>query len=250
MTRTRPAALTQIVDLFLIELSSYRWAWRSMVITGILGPVFFIVALGFFAQSQGPTALGFILTGNLIMSLMFEIFNRVATHFGFIRFAGMLDYFATLPIQRANLLLAIVLAFLVLALPALTVTLVFGASFLQIPLHIHPLFLLAVPMIALPMSGLGAFIGVSVPNPEQTGSISTLLTLVMLGLGPVLIPAEQLPPVLLTFGWLSPATYAASALRQTLLGPVTGRILLDFAALLAFSLLSLWLVSHKMDWRQ
>ena len=248
--RTRPAVLTQIVDLFLIELSSYRWAWQSMIVTGILGPVFFIVALGFFARGQGPEALGYILTGNLMLSLMFEIFNRVAAHFGFIRFAGMLDYFATLPIQRANLLLAVVLAFLVLALPALVVTLGFGALFLQIPLHIHPLFLLAVPIIALPMSGLGAFIGVSVPNPEQTGTISTLFTLVMLGLGSVLIPPEQLPPVLLTLGWFSPATYAASALRQTLLGPVTGRIILDFAVLLTLSLVSLWLVNHKMDWRQ
>lgn len=248
--RTRPGALAQITDLFLIELSSYRWAWQSMIVTGILGPVFFIVALSFFARDQGQTALGFILTGNLMMSLMFEIFNRVAAHFGFIRFAGMLDYFATLPIRRSNLLLAVVLAFLVLSLPALIVTLLFGTLFLELSLHIHPLFFLAVPAIAVPLSGLGAFIGVTVRNPEQTSSISTLLTLVMLGLGPVLVPPEQLPPFLLKLGWFSPATYAASALRQTLLGPVTGRIILDFAVLLALSLVSLWLVNHTMDWRQ
>jgi ABC-2 type transport system permease protein len=35
--------------------------------------------------------------------------------------------------------------------------------------------------------------------------------LVMLGLGPVLIPPDRLPGIMLILGRLSPATYAASA---------------------------------------
>ena len=61
----------------------------------------------------------------------------------------------------------------------------------------------------------------------ESGTISTLLTLLMLGLGPVVIPPDRLPAILQAVGRFSPATYAASALRQALLGPITPQLWLD-----------------------
>jgi ABC-2 type transport system permease protein len=74
--------------------------------------------------------------------------------------------------------------------------------------------------------------------------------LVMLGLGPVLIPPARLPDVMLILGRFSPATYAASALRQALIGPLTGQIALDLAVLAGVTMVVFWLVGRKMDWRQ
>jgi ABC-2 type transport system permease protein len=54
---------------------------------------------------------------------------------------------------------------------------------------------------------------------------------------------------MLAAGWASPATYAASALRQTLLGPVTPRLALDLAVLVVIAALLLALVSRKLQWR-
>jgi len=71
----------------------------------------------------------------------------------------------------------------------------------------------------------------------------------MLAMGPVLIPPERLPGWLVTLGFASPATYAASALRQVLLGPVTARLRLDMGVLVGVIGLSFWLVNRKMDWR-
>ena len=76
------------------------------------------------------------------------------------------------------------------------------------------------------------------------------LTLLMLGLGPVVIPPDRLPATLQTIGRLSPATYAASALRQTLLGPVTPQLWLDLGVLLLLGIFVFWMVDRKMDWRQ
>ncbi len=59
-----------------------------------------------------------------------------------------------------------------------------------------------------------------------------------------------LPQALLGIGRLSPATYAASALRQTLVEPMTGQVVVDLAALVGFSLLTFWFVGLKLDWRQ
>jgi ABC-2 type transport system permease protein len=76
------------------------------------------------------------------------------------------------------------------------------------------------------------------------------MTMVMLFIGPVIIRESRLPDILLLVGRLSPATYAASALRQTLVEPMTGQVVVDLAALVGFSLLTFWLVGLKLDWRQ
>ena len=118
------------------------------------------------------------------------------------------------------------------------------------PLNLHPLALLVVPLCALPLAGVGALIGVRFRTPEEATSVGRLLTILMLTMGPALIPADRLPDWLVWLGFLSPATYAASALRQALLGPLTNRLLLDVAALLLFIFLSFWMVNRRMDWRE
>lgn len=55
---------------------------------------------------------------------------------------------------------------------------------------------------------------------------------------------------MLALGRLSPATYAASALRQALLGPLTGQIVVDLVVLAGVTVVVFWLVGRKMDWRQ
>ncbi len=70
------------------------------------------------------------------------------------------------------------------------------------------------------------------------------------GPGPVVVPPERLPRLLVLLGRFSPATYAASGFRQALLGPVTPRIWLDLTVLALVSVAITWLVVRKMDWRQ
>jgi ABC-2 type transport system permease protein len=221
-----------------------------MVITGTVAPLASIAALGAFARDSGPEALAYVFTGNLVLTLMFENLNKVTSRFSYMRAVGNLDYYATLPIHRYLLVLAIVGSFLVLSLPALVVTALAGSLILGIQLAPHPLLLLVVPAAAVPLAGIGALIGCIAPNPQLSNSISTLSVLLLLALGPVIIPPDRLPPVMLLAGHLSPATYAASALRQTLLGPVTGRIALDMVALAAIALVVFLLVTRFMSWRQ
>jgi ABC-2 type transport system permease protein len=248
--RRRPSFLAQLVDLFLIELTNWRWSWRSMVLTGMLTPLGSMVALGVFARDAGRETLAYILTGNVVLGLMFENMDKVQSHFAYMRFMGALDYFATLPVQRYALILAAVLSFLLLSLPSLAVTIFLGSLLLGISITVSPVILIVVPLCAIPMAGIGALIGSSARSPQEAGSLSLLVTLVMAGLGPVLIPPARLPNIVLLLGRLSPAMYAASALRQALLGSLTWRIALDLAMLAGFAGLSFWLMGRRMDWRQ
>lgn len=240
----------QLFDLIRIQLSNWRWSWQRMLITGALAPLMSMLALGIFARDSGPETLVYVLTGNITLALMFENLGKVTSNFSFMRFTGALYHFATLPIKRYTLILATVISFFVLSLPALLITTLVGSSFLDVPLKINPLIIVVIPLVTTPLAGIGALIGSSARSPEEAGSTSLILTLLMLGLGPVVIPPERLPDIMVTLGYLSPATYAASALRQTLIGPVTGRIALDLGALLIMALLAFRLVSQRMNWRQ
>jgi ABC-2 type transport system permease protein len=248
--RTQPFWV-QLGDLILIQLANWRWSWRGALLTGLVAPLLSTAALGLFARDSGEVALAYILTGNMVMSLLFGTFDRVAAHFAYMRAVGRLDFFATLPIYRSALIVATVIAFLALALPSLILTLAFGTLILDLPLAISPWLLVVVPLIGTSLCGLGALIGLSMETPENVGNISSLITFVLVGLGPVIIPLDRLPPIIGTISYLSPATYAASALRQTVLG-LSDRIPLgvDLLVLASLLIVSLWAVGRKLDWRQ
>ena len=246
--RSQPAWV-QFYDLVLIELSNWRWSWRGLLITAAVTPLLSVIALGLFARDSGPAALAYVLTGNVVLSLLFGIMNNVQSHVMFMRVNGGLDYFATLPIRRLTLVLAMVCAFLLLALPSTAITIVLGALILGLRLALHPAVLLVVPLCALSLAGIGAIIGATARTPENAGTVGLLVTFVLAGLGPVVVPPDRLPSALLVLGRLSPATYAASAFRQVLLGPVTGQLWVDLAVLALVSAATLWFVERKLIWR-
>ena len=75
--RHRQPILAQLVDLVLIELTNWRWSWRGTLIGGILTPLFTIVALGVFARDGGTEALVYVMTGNMVVSLLFGTMGNV-----------------------------------------------------------------------------------------------------------------------------------------------------------------------------
>lgn len=240
----------QLVDLTLIQLTNWRWTWRTQLITGVLAPLLSALALGTFAQSSGPVALGYVLTGSVVVSLLFSSMDKVSSHFAYMRLVGRLDYYAALPVHRVALILATALAFLVISLPPVLVTLAAAALILQVPLVLSPWLVVVIPLASLCLCGLGALIGVVGRTPEEVGSLSMTLTFVLLGLGPVVVPPDRLPPIVDTISLLSPARYAAAALRETVVGlPDRFPLGVNMAVLLVVMLGLLWLAGRKVDWR-
>ncbi|MBV7332296.1 ABC transporter permease [Chloroflexi bacterium TSY] len=248
--RQKHNALSQLLDLFLMELTNRRWSWRHMLIFGAISPLFGIFMFGTFARDSGPEALAYILTGNIVMSLLFGTMNSVESRVEWLRFAGGLEFYATLPVQRYMFVLAMVASFLLFSLPSVLVPIVAGTFWLQIPIQLTPWLLLIVPLCAVPLAGVGALVGITCRTRAEGGTISTVLTFLMTSVGPVMIPPDRLPDIVLYLGRLSPATYAASALRQTVIGPLTPQLVIDVAVLLGMSFFFLWLVGRKMNWQQ
>lgn len=220
-----------------------------MLLLGMITPLCSMLAVKFLLDKMEPQDVAYVYCGNVLLSLMFENQNRVGGHFVFMRFHGTLDYFGSLPIRKPTLILAMALAFLLLSLPSVIIVSVLGAIILKVRLHLHPLIVLVVPLCAVSMSGIGALIGALARTSAEATSLGFFFTLVLSGLGAVIIPASRLPAWLVKFGALSPATYASSALRQVMLGPPT-TIGIDLAILTIFGAATFWLAAHTIGWRE
>ncbi len=118
MNRHHQPFAVQLLNLTLIQLANWRWSWRGMLITAVVAPVLTTLGLSAFVAHSDTETLAYILSGNLVMSLLFGTLNNVAGHFSYMRIVGRMDFFATLPIYRVTLIIATVFAFLVLALPS------------------------------------------------------------------------------------------------------------------------------------
>jgi ABC-2 type transport system permease protein len=236
----------QFLDLVLIQLTNWRRTWPGMITIGMVTPLLGLLALGAFARDRGADMLGYVLVGNIILALLFQNQNNVSNNFSLMRTTGALDFFASLPIRRGLLVLATVSAFLLLSLPALTVTAVAGSLLLDLRLAPSPWLLVALPLAVLPAAAIGALVGLLTRAEGQNRPVSLALTALMIGLGPVVVPPSLLPGWLLTASWVNPAVWASSALRQCLLGPVTARLAVDLGLLAGTAVLLFWLVRRVM----
>ncbi len=227
------SAMAQLLDLTKLQLSNWRWSWKPMLITGVLSPILTIILLGTVGRDADVSAKQYVLTGAIVMALLFENQNKVAANFSFMREEGTLDYFRTVPVRLILLAPATLAAFFVMSLPAIAVTIAFGQWFLDLPIHPSLWLAVVIPLSAVSLAGIGATIGVLAPSQEASGSISMFAALVLIFLGPVMIAPESLPEVLRNIGLVSPSAHAASALRQSLFGPVQVSALLQSVAFLA-----------------
>jgi ABC-2 type transport system permease protein len=244
--RRRPTAAVQLVELTRIQLAHWRWSWISAVATGVVAPLITVIGLGRAAAVQNTASVGYLYVGSLILGLCFENQQKVAGHFSFQRQIDGLGYYAALPIRQPALITATSLAFFLLSLPAMIITAVVGAHLLHLTLHPSPLIIVTVPAAVLPMAATGAAIGAYAKTHSQAGAFSSALTMLTVVLGGVLIPPRLLPPVLALTSNAVPIHYAASALNETLLGPVTVRLWFDLAVLAAFTMATFWLAGRRL----
>ena len=221
-----------------------------MLLRGVLTPLLSLVALGVFAREVGREAVVYVVTGNIVVGLLFGTMDMVQSHITFLRFDGAMDYFATLPIDRPMLIMAMAAAFLLLSLPSLAITLVAGPMLLALPVHVSPWMALVIPLCAVALAGVGGVLGLIGRSRAESLNLGFIFTLLLTAMGPVVIPPDRLLASMRVLGLFVPSTYAASAFRQTLIGPVTGALVRDVVVLIAVAAVSLWLVGRRMAWRE
>lgn len=242
-------AVRQYGILLRIFLAEYRRTWFFHLIRSFLFPIAFIFLVKTVRGTISRDEAIFLLGGNLATALAFGPMATLALKIGWGRQLHEFDYWAALPVVKLALILALLSVGLFLALPGFLGAYLFGCIFLRLPLLSGLALLPLIPLGALSLAGLAAFLGSYAPNGQATTMIVNLLTVFIGFFAPMLIPFNVLPLPLQILNLFLPFMYIADTFRAALGGHIGMNGMIDVLILLVFSCIFLFLVHSRLDWR-
>ena len=151
--------------------------------------------------------------------------------------------------SKTAFILAVVTGNGIAAIPGMIITLLVGSWYFGFPLAFNPLIFAVVPLSAISLAGVGAAIGLGIPNWRVAGLVAQATMFFIMFFAPVMIPFDRLPAILQYTGMVLPPTYAAQAFRAALQPEITATLLRDLAILAVFGLGSLAIVARSLKWR-
>jgi ABC-2 type transport system permease protein len=250
-THSTLATLTQqYVILLRILLAQYRLTWFFHLFGGLLIPIslaFLIVAVGGAGSSEKAI---YLLGGNMALSIATGPAAFLVTRIGWARQNKEFHYWVALPVAKLLLVLAIVSVALLFAMPGLIGIYVLGSLLLGLPFEASSWVLIPlIPLGVLPLTGLGALLGIVAPNGEIANILSNVMIVFVAILSPVMLPLESLPVPLRILAQFMPTTYVADAFRAVLGGYQGTNIALDLILLALFSAVIMIITYFCLDWR-
>lgn len=234
-------------DVFVLRVLPLRQEWYWHVVGWLvfpLGILFFMKIAG----GQDPQMTLYFLTGNAIMGLIFGAVQFVSQDLAWSRQNNLLDYYATLPVSRLQLILAIVAVAALTSIPGALINIWIGTKILGTTIVWHPVLILVIGLAVLSMAGVGVMIGVYAKSGTHANLINNLILILVMFLSPVFVPMERLPAALQISARILPTTYAADALRATLAGN-TKNAVPALIVLTIWAIVTLWLAVHRIEWR-
>ncbi|MBV1850755.1 ABC transporter permease [Catellatospora tritici] len=243
----RPSALSAYLRLLPVVLAEFRTTGPFYVFFSVLLPA---GILFFVNTSGGDVDLRYLAGGALAASLAMGPAVMLCARLGLAREHHEFDYWATLPVPKVSLVLALCTGHLLFSLPGVAAMLALGWFLLGIPgtgvLAALPL----VPLAALTLAGLGAFLGSRAPNSIVGNLIGNLVLAVALFLSPLMTRLDAYPALLKPVAYAIPTTYVADAFRHVFhAGPVLVPFWVDLAVMGGLTAALLVLTHRLLDWR-
>ncbi|MFZ5827909.1 MAG: ABC transporter permease [Bacillota bacterium] len=248
--RQSPAGwLASYAGLAQVMLTEYRAFWWIHVLFGLLMPLgmlFFLKAAG--GEIATERAI-YLLGGNLTTATVYGPAMIIINKIGWGRQSREFDYWASLPLPKLALLLAMVTVSLALSFPGLLTLWLLGSRMLGLPLAGGLALLPLIPLGALSLVGAGAFLGSYARDGQTANVMANLLMAFVTFLSPTMIPLEALPVPIRLLSSLTPIPYVAGAFRAALAGNFGGEFAYHVGIMVAMGLGCLILVHRKLDWR-
>lgn len=235
--------------LFLMEIRKFQQGWIWSLVLASLFPLSILTLLKF--SAGGPERAVAVISGSIIFSLMLNTTLNLGQELAVMREARLFDFYASVPVNPAYLISAILGRAVLFSLPAVLV--VGLAGFFMFGFHLQAnwfAMILVLVLSSISLSGLGALIGFYSPNARFAGLATQTLNLLIVFFSPVMTTPESLPVSLQAISWIFPSTYAAEALRSVFSGNgFTLNFWINSAVLMGFSGASLYLVITRLRWR-
>jgi ABC-2 type transport system permease protein len=199
------------------QLARARTARAPLLFVATVQSVGILLLLRGVVDTSGTGAPD-VAAGATVLVAAFVGLNLLAQRFGALRAAGALDYYAALPVSPAAVVLGTAASYAAFALPGAVVTAAVGIGLYGLPPLGIALALPCVLLAAVPLTGVGAALGLALPRPELATVAGQLGMTAVLFLG--IIPVAHLPELLRGIRVLVPGMLAVDALADTMRSPV------------------------------
>jgi len=222
------------------------WVWYFLLSSFIplLTLFFLFMILGY----QIQYAI-YVVTGNVVFAVVLGSLNTLAEQMGWMKQNRFFEHYAALPISKFSLIIALVTRCTLFSLPAMAMVLLLGKWIFRLPIVLHPMLIVVFVLSGFALSGIGAVIGISSTNSNWANIATRVVFPILIFAAPVMIPLENLPVVLRYISVVLPTTYIAGAFRAVLAGNLDGNFWLDMSVIILFTVVSLYWVARKFDWR-
>ncbi|MBA3826505.1 MAG: ABC transporter permease [Ktedonobacterales bacterium] len=256
-------AFTALVGVHLRELRSQL---APLLIFTVLLPLALAAALNAmptlvppYAPGNQPSTLdlaattsergAFILAAALMATLLGIAWGVLPQQLAQMRNQHQFDFFAGFPVGRVTYLLALLVAYAIVALPGVLLVPTLTALALKATVSANPAFLIVVPLCFLALTTTGGALGLARLSTATTVALSAALYL--LGVGVLGLPATgSLGGAAHTLAFLSPATLATDLLNATLPHHGgTSALVLDGVGLGLYTAGAAYLVQRLLPWR-
>jgi ABC-2 type transport system permease protein len=208
----RPGAWSATATVYRQQLARGRVARVALLFVAAFQSIGLLLLLRGVVDRGSETTGEQVVAGSTVLVVAFVALNLLAQRFGAMRASGALDYYLTLPVPPASVVLGTAASYATFAVPGTIVTAVVGGLVYRLPLGRLWLLVPVVVLTGAALAGVGALIGLLAPRPE----IATVLG--QLGMSAVLfldiIPASRLPVALRAVRAVLPGTYGADALAK------------------------------------
>ncbi|HUL39932.1 MAG TPA: ABC transporter permease [Methanomassiliicoccales archaeon] len=240
---------SQILASIMVNAIYEMRNYPAVLIITVLSPLSFL-ALIFFIS--GGTLLAVGIVGGLIMS-MFSAGTSLQSDLSHLKNDFKLqDMVVASPTKASIYVVGMAISELIYASPGLAILSLLFAMFVHVEL-VAVLGIIAVMLMMFLMSvSLGFALATFSSDIVQSFAFTRLLSLLFTTLAPVYYPVTYIPLPWRYLAYLSPTTYAAQ-IGHVLVGFYSipdGQLTLDWAVLVALTLLFVWVGMSKARWRE
>jgi ABC-2 type transport system permease protein len=206
--------MTALAAVCRAQLGRARAGGGAVMIVATVQSLAIIALLRGMGGNASSAARAAVVSGAALTVVAFIALNLLAQRFAALKSGGGLDYYGTLPVRPAAVVLGYCGSYATFALPGVTLTALTGIAAFDLPVT-HLWLLIPVTMTsAVAFSGLGAWCGLAPSRPETATLAGQLgLTAVML-LG--VIPPQSLPSTLRPIRAVLPLTWDIDAFATAL----------------------------------
>lgn len=235
--------------LLRVLLTGYRTSWFFQIFGGFLIPISFAFLIFSVGGVTSPEKAIYLLGGNMALSIATGPASFLILKIGWAQRTKEFHYWIALPIPKLLLVLTMVSIAQLFALPGLLGVYLFGHLLFGLPFSGTAWALIPLlPLGVLPLTGVGALLGLSARRGETASILSNSLIIFVGVLSPVMLPLESLPVPLRILSQFMPTTYVADAFRAVLGGQGTN-LTSDLIILTLFSVILLTVTYFRLDWR-